>query len=72
MARMGIVLFAVCTVFGVSSMVLWAALSSARLKLAQSKQLIDALLQAVDRDAPLSASERAALREQRAAVYGET
>ena len=68
---MGIVLFAVCTVFGVVSVVLWAALSSARLKLAQSQQLIDAMQRAIDRGVPLTDVERAALAAQRAAVYGE-
>ena len=67
---MGIVLFAVCTVFAVASMVLWAALASARLKLAQSRQLNDQLLEALERGAPLSEAERAALLELRASVYG--
>ena len=68
---MGIVLFAVCTVFGVTSVVLWAALSSARLKLAQAKQLTEAMQQAIDRGLPLTEVERAALAAQRAAVYGD-
>ena len=69
---MGIVLFAVCTVFGVAAVVLWAALSSARLKLVQAKQLTDSMQQAIDRGVPLTDTERAALAAQRAAVYGDS
>ena len=71
MLTMGIVLFAVCTVFGVTAVVLWALLSSVRLKLAQSKQLAATMLQIIEDREVLDDAERASLVARFAAIYSD-
>jgi hypothetical protein len=61
MAVMAIVLFAVCALFGVLSVVLWAALSTTRVRLARAEAVLQAVFPIVRENKPLNETERLAL-----------
>jgi Na+/H+ antiporter NhaA len=61
MGAMAIVLFAVCALFGVLAVVLWAALSSTRVRLARAEAIIAAVFPVVRENQPLSDADRLAL-----------
>lgn len=67
---MGILFLAVCSVFGVVAIFLWAALASARVKLKRAEQLAADLLAAIQKS-ELPQAERATLALRYAMVYGE-
>ena len=68
---MNIVLFAVCALFGVSTIVLWAALSSARLRLSHVESLLKTVYDIVQTERALGAAERAELASKMGALFEE-
>lgn len=67
---MGLLFLAVCSVFGVVAIVLWAALASARVTVRRAQQLATDLLTAVHKT-DLPEAERAALSLRYAMVFGD-
>ncbi|MET0343992.1 MAG: hypothetical protein ABW252_23460 [Polyangiales bacterium] len=67
---MGILFLAVCSLFGVLAIVLWAALASTRVKLRRAEQLAADML-AVIQKSELPPAERATLALRYTMVFGE-
>lgn len=67
---MGLLFIAVCAVFGMLAIVLWAALASARVKLRRAEQLATDMLAAIQA-ADLPEAERANFALRHTMVFGE-